>query len=66
MDIQTISVVELSDSKVWGFWGRAVNNRDLQIGHANKYFRGTTLGELTRVSSECPALTADPPVPSAP
>lgn len=52
-ELQTISVLELSDSKAWLFWTRAVNNRDREIDHPNKYFWATTMGGLERVSSHC-------------
>lgn len=52
-ELQTFSVLELSDSKAWLFSTRAVNNRNLQIDHPNKYFWATTMGQLERVSSYC-------------
>jgi hypothetical protein len=44
-DLQTFSVLELSDSTAWLFSTRTVNNRDQEIGHPNKYFRTATCGQ---------------------
>lgn len=52
-EIQTFSLLELNDKKIWLFWTRAVNNRDLEIDHPNRYFRSTTMGELNRTASDC-------------